>query len=92
MIIEWINSHYKYFVLFFVAAALLKVLASLAFEKAGGLTGIIVHIFKWYGKIEQELNDVEWQVKYMHFLNVLTVFVYLSVFLLAVITLMQRLF
>lgn len=92
MIIEWINRYYKYFVLFFVGMAFIKVIASLAFERAGGLPGIIVHIFKWYGKIEQELNDVEWQVKYMHFLNVITVFVYLSLFLLAAITLMQRLF
>jgi hypothetical protein len=73
--------------------AITKVGASLLFQKnTAGLPGFIAIIFKWYSEIERELIDDKGQASYMKFLNLLTLLVYFSLFLLGLLTLAQKLF
>jgi hypothetical protein len=78
MILRYFISHYHYYWLLLLCIVGVKILLSFFFNKnLEGVSGFLFAIFKWYGESDQEMADTAKARTLMRFYNVLTLFMYL---------------
>ena len=93
MLIDWLNGHFIFFIVFVVLSAIIKIVAALFFyRRTAGFTDLLFLLFKWHNRSEIEIADEERTVRFMKILNFLSVLFYFSLLCLAGVYMITALF